>query len=138
MSFAAEALEMQLATLKQLQQFYAHPETRKGVTPGEHHQWITDMHCLSRATPFYWGRRTTELVTAMMRDFKLEEIISARHLVYTDVGWCWFGEQAPFEIELRVQDSMPNRVPCRAISWYWFGVEKQYPFLGLTAWAPVA
>lgn len=33
---------------------------------------------------------------------------------------------------------MPNRVPCRAISWYWFGVEKQYPFLGLTAWAPVA
>lgn len=131
MNYASEALEQQIASLFALEKCYARPALRPGVSPKEREQWRTDMHALRRAQPFYWNDRCRDLIVQAMQDFKLDEIEASRHLVYCDVGWCWFGGKPLFEIE-SYETKQP--IPVQAVSWYCFGGRENHPYLGITAY----
>lgn len=140
MSYVSEALETQINTYISLKRMYdTHPNGLK-VTRAERNQWLTDLHALGKAKPFYWNKRTTEIVAALSEDFVLDEIECARELMYCDVGWMWFGEAPPFMVELFVRFPDGNRrlsAPLRAISWYVFGHDGA-PYLGITGWSQKA
>jgi hypothetical protein len=144
-SYVSEAYEKQMQTLSFLTKLYEDTGrlqqriTGTRISYSERKQWTTDIHGLSKATPFYWNRRTTELVCQTMDVFNLDEIVASRHLPYCDHGWMWFGEKTPFDIWL---PKLGESHSCHAISWYIFNsgyLEDDkpviVPFIGLTAWA---
>jgi hypothetical protein len=153
MSYVSEAFEKQQETFKFLQRIYQDTGslrptmTRTPVLVAERNQWLTDLYCLKRAIPFYWNRRTTELVSQAKDVFNLDEILVTRHLPYCDCGWMYFADVPPFSIRMPETKKLN---PVRAITWYVFAYKQigplevemtsdpeaplKNPFLGLTAW----
>lgn len=143
MNYVSEALEQQHAAEHLMRECIKNPEMRPGVKAQERLQWRTDVHSLSLAEPFYWNDRTTNLISQAMNDFRLEEIRCTRNLLYVDVGWHWFADKGPFEIE---DFGTRRMLTLKAITWYWFGGYSpsgsalgyasyaSKPFLGATAW----
>jgi hypothetical protein len=131
MHFASEALEKKVQARLDLQRLTSSPVIQSLIRSDELKQWQTDMICLAQAQPYYFSARCTDLIVQAMQDFNLAEIDASRHMVYTDTGFCWFGEKAPFELE-----SFPEkeRFPVKAISWYVFSM-RSIPYIGMTAFA---
>lgn len=137
MNYASEALEKQIECLANLQRYYNTPRLRPGVSDAERGQWVTDMHALRRAQPFFWNSRTVELVNTLAEDFNLDEVECTRSMVYIDVAFHWFSERSPLELELRSSFSgATHMAPVRALVWYWFHAHNE-PYLGGTAYCPV-
>lgn len=146
MSYVSEALEKQVETCKRLWEVYdgtggMEPKflnalNHSRVSSSERLQWLTDLNALTRATPYYWSGKTTELVRQSREAFNLDEIVVTRHLAHCDIGWMWFPDVPPFYIQM---PDMEMQSPVKAITWYNFGhlpqtSDKVRPFLGLTAW----
>jgi len=130
----SEALEEQHQALEFLVACHKDARLRPGVKPAERHQWMTDIYALKLALPFYWSRKTVELITSQWSIFDLDQVTVTRHMLYTDVAWHWF-EAPPFHIELPIDNGPAvTMIPVRAISWYWFQSDGG-KYLGATAWA---
>jgi hypothetical protein len=129
--YVSESLEKMREAETALKASFINPKIRAGlVNPRERIQWLTDLHALRLASPFYWNNRTTDFVKGVMGDFDLESIRATRSLLYDDVAWHWFADAPPFHIE---EYKSRRLLPVRAITWYWFG-HKGKPYVGATAW----
>lgn len=97
--FAAEALEKQLAAIRQCEHLLQIDYEDDGLPAADptdralfQRRMRATQNLIRQAQPMYWSKQTTDIVRQIGATMKLDEIIASRELLYCDHGWCYFEE----------------------------------------------